>query len=51
MLKKLNVTGDIDSIDLRQLNLTRDPKKGPTILEFNEGDVPNPVWVRLTTQN
>ena len=36
--RHLNVTGDIDLIDLDRFSLTMDPKKGVTICEFYNGD-------------
>ena len=42
----LNVTGDIDLINLDRFRLTTDPKKGVTIFEFYNGD----RWVSLTKQ-
>ena len=36
--RHLNVTGDIDLIDLDRFSLTTDPKKGVTICEFYNGD-------------
>ena len=44
--RHLNVTGDIDLIDLDQFRLTADPEKGATIFEFYNGD----RWVPLTKQ-
>ena len=43
MYKHLNITGDIDLIDLSRFRLTTDPKKGATILEFYNGDRWNPL--------
>ena len=42
--RHLNVTGDIDLIDLDRFRFTTDPKKGVTIFEFYNGD----RWVPLT---
>ena len=42
--RHLNVTGNIDLINLGRFRLTTDPKKGATILEFYNGD----RWVPLT---
>ena len=44
--RHLNVTGDIDLIDLDRFRLTKDPKKGLKIFEFYNGD----RWVPLTKQ-
>ena len=44
--RHLNVTGNIDLINLDQFKLTTDPKKGATIFEFYNGD----RWVPLTKQ-
>ena len=44
LYRHLNVTGNLDLIDLDQFKLTRDPKKGATIVEFYNGD----KWVPLT---
>ena len=44
--RHLNVTGDIDLIDLDRFSLTMDPKKGVTICEFYNGD----RWIPLTKQ-
>ena len=46
MYRYLNVTGNLDLIDLDRFKLSRDPKKGPTIFEFYNGD----RWVPLTKQ-
>ena len=46
LYRHLNVTGDIDLIDLDRFKLTKDPKKGTTIFEFYNGD----RWVPLTKQ-
>ena len=46
LYKHLNVTGNLDLIDLDQFKLTTDPKKGATIFEFYNGD----KWVSLTKQ-
>ena len=43
MYKHLNITGDIDLIDLSWFRLTTDPKKGATIFEFYNGDRWNPL--------
>ena len=42
----MNVTGNLDLIDLDWFRLTIDPKKGGTIFEFYNGD----WWVLLTKQ-
>ena len=42
----LNVTGDIDLINLDQFRLTKDLKKRVTVVEFYKGD----RWVHLTKQ-
>ena len=42
----LNVTGNLDLIDLDRFRLTTDPKQGVTIFEFYNGD----KWVPLTKQ-
>ena len=44
--RHLNVTGNIDLINLGRSRLTTDPKKGATIFEFYNGD----RWVPLTKQ-
>ena len=44
--RHLNVTGNIDLINLGRFRLTTDPKKGATIFEFYNGD----RWVPLTKQ-
>ena len=44
LYRHLNVTGNIDLIDLNQFKLKADPKKGTTIFEFSNGD----RWVSLT---
>ena len=44
MYRHLNVTGNIDVINLDQFKLTTDPKKGVRIFEFYSGD----RWVSLT---
>ena len=46
LYRHLNVTGDIDLIDLNRCRLTADPRKGATIFEFYNGD----RWVPLTKQ-
>ena len=46
LCKHLNVTGDIDLIDLDRFKLTTDPKKGATIFEFYNGY----RWIPLTKQ-
>ena len=46
LYRHLNVTGDIDLIDLDRFRLTKDPKKGLKIFEFYNGD----RWVPLTKQ-
>ena len=46
MHRHLNVTGNIDLINLDQFKLTTDLKKGATIFEFYNGD----RWVPLTKQ-
>ena len=46
LYRHLNVTGDIDLIDLDRFRLMTDPKKGATIFEFYNGD----RWVLLTKQ-
>ena len=46
LYRHLNVTGDIDLIDLDQFRLTKDPKKGVTGFKFYKGD----PWVPLTKQ-
>ena len=46
LYRHLNVTGDIDLIDLDRFRLTTDSKKGVTIFEFYNGD----RWVPLTKQ-
>ena len=38
LYRHLNVTGNLNLIDLDRFKLTRDPKKGATIFEFYEGD-------------
>ena len=47
LYRHLNVTGDIDLIDLDRFRLTKDQKKGVTIFEFYDGD----RWVSLTKKN
>ena len=47
LCRHLNVTGDIDLIDLDRFKLTTDSKKGVTIFEFYNGD----RWVPLTKQS
>ena len=44
LYRHLNVTGNLDLIDLDQFRLTKDPKKGVTIFEFYNGD----RWAFLT---
>ena len=44
LYRHLNVTGNLDLIDLDRFKLTRHPKKGATIFEFYNGD----KWVSLT---
>ena len=46
LYRHLNVTGNLDLIDLDQFRLTTDPKKGATVFEFYNGD----WWVPLTKQ-
>ena len=46
LYRHLNVTGDIDLIDLNRYRLTVDPRKGATIFEFYNAD----RWVPLTKQ-
>ena len=46
MYKHLNVTGDIDSIDLDQFRLKRDAKRGAMGFKFYNGD----WWASLTKQ-
>ena len=46
LYRHLNVTSDIDLIDLGWFRLTRDPKKGTTIFEFYNGH----RWIPLTKQ-
>ena len=46
LYKHLNVAGNPDLIDLDRYKLTKDPKKGVTILEFYNGD----RWIPLTEQ-
>ena len=46
LYRHLNVTGDIDLIDLDRFKLTTDLKKGVTIFELYNGD----RWVPLTKQ-
>ena len=46
LYRHLNVTGNLDLIDLDRFKLTMDPKKGATIFEFYNGD----RWVPLTKQ-
>ena len=38
LYRHLNVTDDIDPIDLNRFRLTADPKKGATIFEFYNGN-------------
>ena len=47
LYRYLNVTSDIDLIDLERFRLTKNPKKGITIFEFHNG---NNRWVPLTKQ-
>ena len=47
LYRHLNVTGNIDLINLGQFKLTTDPKKGVTIFEFYNGD----RWVPLTKRS
>ena len=47
LYRHLDVTGDIDLIDLDRFRLTKDPKKGVTTFEFYKG---NDRWVPLTKQ-
>ena len=46
LYRHLNVTGNLDLIDLDQFKLTTSPKKGVTVFEFYNGD----WWVLLTKQ-
>ena len=46
MYGHLNVTGNLDLINLNRFKLTTDAKKGATIFEFYNGD----RWVPLTKQ-
>ena len=46
LYRHLNVTGNLDLIDLDRFKLTTDPKKGAAIFEFYNGD----RWVSLTKQ-
>ena len=46
LYRHLNVTGDIDLIDLDRFRYTTDPKQGVTVFEFYNGD----RWVPLTKQ-
>ena len=46
LYKHLNVTGNLDLIDLDRFRLTMDPKKGVTVFEFYNGR----WWVPLTKQ-
>ena len=46
LYRHLNVTGNLDLIDLDRFKFMRDPKKGATIFEFYIGD----RWVPLTKQ-
>ena len=46
LYRHLNVTGNLDLIDLDRFKLTRDRKKGATIFEFYNGD----RWVPLIKQ-
>ena len=47
LYRHLNVTADIDLINLYRSRLTKDQKKGVTIFEFNDC---NDRWVSLTKQ-
>ena len=44
LYRHLNVTGNLDLINLDRFKLTKDQKKGTTIFEFYNGD----RWVPLT---
>ena len=44
LYRHLNVTGNLDLINLDRFKLTKDKKKGTTIFEFYNGD----RWVPLT---
>ena len=46
MYRHLNVTGDIDLIDLDQFRLKRDAKRGAMVFKFYNGD----WWASLTKQ-
>ena len=46
LYRHLNVTGNLDLINLDRFKLTMDPRKGTTIFEFYNGD----KWVPLTKQ-
>ena len=46
LYRHLNVTGDIDLIDLDRFRLTKDPNKRVIIFEFYNGD----RWVPLTKE-
>ena len=46
LCRHLNVTGNLDLVDLDQFRLTTDHKKGVTVFEFFNGD----WWVPLTKQ-
>ena len=46
LYRHLNVTGNLDLIDLDRFRLTMDSKKGVTVFEFYNGD----WWVPLTKQ-
>ena len=46
LYRHLNVTGNLDLINLDRFKLTTDPKKEATIFEFYNGD----RWVPLTKQ-
>ena len=46
LYRHLNVTGNLDLINLDRFKLTTDSKKGATIFEFYNGD----RWVPLTKQ-
>ena len=47
LYRHLNVTGNLDLINLNRFKLTTDPKKGATTFEFYNGD----RWVSLTKQS
>ena len=46
MHRHLNVTGNLDLINLDRFKLTTDPNKGATIFEFYNSE----SWVSLTKQ-